>query len=541
MENNDVKNNGKINGNGQKRRPPSQNGGGPQGVSSRNISRGGSGQASRQGAEKPGNQGSRGSGGRQVQGGQSRSTQPKRQQNGAQRRSGQNRGGGNTAKNSRDSMQDRQGQAPRQNQSRRPNTQGRVPQKKEERKGASQTAREQQPVKNQAQNTKNSSAQQKKRRRPDEYKRDGEPIIRRNDYGDGFYTDEVELKRRRQTIQERDDRQEELQKEPMSRRTRKMINIAICGVIVAVVLITGVVLSLTVLFKTEKITVEGSTHYTEQQIAQASGLTLGENLFLSDKQAGGERVEQKFPYVEKAEVSIKIPDTIVIRITEARPAYLLAQGNDFVVISTQGRVLEHASKNTFGAPIIKGCEITKAKVGETARIKDKKMLSILNTITKSLQKNKFEGIEEIDVTDAADISLNYANRIKIILGTPDDVDYKIRTAMTIISQKLAQTDMGVLDVSSCNSGKKASYYNPDSSLYPTEPVTEPATQPQTEPVTEPTEPDYGGGVVSGGDYGDPVQDSWTDSSSDGTNYGVDTDGDGVPDDFDGDGIPDYLG
>ena len=327
----------------------------------------------------------------------------------------------------------------------------------------------------------------------------------------------------------------------MSRRTRKMINIAICGAIVAVVLITGVVLSLTVLFKTEKITVEGSTHYTEQQIAQASGLTLGENLFLSDKQAGGERVEQKFPYVEKAEVSIKIPDTIVITITEAKPAYLLAQGDDFVVISTQGRVLEHASKNTFDAPIIKGCEITKTKVGETAQIKDKKMLSILNTITKSLQKNKFEGIEEIDVTDVAEISFNYSNRIKIILGTPDDVDYKIRTAMTIISQKLAQTDMGVLDVSSCNSGKKASYYNADSSLYPTEPVTEPATQPQTEPVTEPTEPYYGGDDVSAGDYGDAGQDSLADSSSDDTNNGVDTDGDGVPDDFDGDGIPDYLG
>lgn len=534
MENNDVKNNGKINGNGQKRRPPSQNGGGPQGASSRNIGRGGSGQANSQGTGKPGNQGSRKSGGHHSQGGkggQSRGTQPKRQQNGVQRHSGQKRGG-NAAKNSRDGVQNRQGQAPRQNQNRQPNTQSRAPQKKEERKGASQTPHEQQPVKNQAQNTKNGSAQQKKRRRPVEYKRDGEPIIRRNDYGDGFYTDEVELKRRRQTIQERDDRQEEeLQKEPMSRRTRKMINIAICGVIVAVVLITGVVLSLTVLFKTEKITVEGSTHYTEQQIAQASGLTLGENLFLSNKQAGGERVEQKFPYVEKAEVSIKIPDTIVIRITEAKPAYLLAQGDDFVVISTQGRVLEHASKNTFGAPIIKGCEITKAKVGETARIKDKKMLSILNTITKSLQKNKFEGIEEIDVTDAADISLNYANRIKIILGTPDDVDYKIRTAMTIISQKLAQTDMGVLDVSSCNSGKKASYYNPDSSLYPTEPVTEPATQPQTEPVTEPTEPDYG----------DAGQNSLADSSSDDTNYGADTDGDGTPDDFDGDGIPDYLG
>lgn len=113
---------------------------------------------------------------------------------------------------------------------------------------------------------KKNTAPKGKQRRPGGYGRSEEPIIRRDDYGDGFYTDEVELKRRRQVKEERDARQEEeLQKEPMSRRTRKMINIAVCGVIVAVVLITGVVLSLTVLFKTEKIAVEGSTHYTEQQ------------------------------------------------------------------------------------------------------------------------------------------------------------------------------------------------------------------------------------------------------------------------------------
>lgn len=522
MENNDVKNNGKPNGSGQKRRPPSQNGGRPKSASSKSAGRTGSGQANRQGSGKAGNQG-----------GQNRGAQTGRaKQNGSQRQGGQGRGA-NTAKSPRG----RQGQAPRQNQGSRPDTGARPPQKKEGQ--VSGFERERQPVKSQAQNTKKNSAPQNKRKRPGGYKRAQEPIIRRDDYGDGFYTDEVELKRRRQMKEERGERyEEELQKEPMSRRTRKMINIAICGAIVAVVLITGVVLSLTVLFKTEKIAVEGSAHYTEQQVAEASGLVLGENLFLSDKQSGGQRVEQTLPYVEKAEVSIKIPDTIVITITEAKPAYLIAQGDNFVVISTQGRVLEHASKNTFDAPIIKGCEITKTKVGQTAQIKDKKILSILNTISQSLQKNKFEGIKEIDVTDAAEISLNYSNRIKIILGTPDDVDYKIRTAMTIIAQKLAQTDMGVLDVSSCNSGKKASYYNADGSLYPTEPVTEPATQPATEPATEPASDS---GDTSGGDYGGGGQDSsWDDPGPDDT-YGADTDGDGIADDFDGDGIPDYLG
>lgn len=467
MENKDVKNNGRNENNGQRRRPPSQNGGRPQSVSSRSGSR--PGQSKGQGKTPVGKDKGRPQGqtGRPAQTG----TRP----------AGKN--------------QNRpQGQQSRQ----RGNTQ----------QEPSRSQPQKRPV-----NRSNAPA---KRKPPQQSKKREEPIIRGDEYGDGFYTDEVELKRRRKRKEDqllKAQQEIELKKEPMSRRTRKAINVAICAAIIAVVLITGVVLSLTVLFKSEKIEVEGATRYTQQQVVDASGLTLGENLFLSDKKTGGERIEEKLPYVEKAEVSIKIPDTIVVTITEAKPAYLIAQGKEFVVISTQGRVLERVSKNTYDAPVIKGCEITETKVGKTAQIKNKQVLSILNTITKALQKNKFGGVKEIDVTDTANITLNYSDRIKIILGTPDDVDYKIRTAQTIIAEKLAKTDMGVLDVSNCNSGKKASYYNPDSSLYPTEAPTQAPTEPQTEPGTE---PDYGDGggtqdwgdgdTGDGGDY-DPAQDA----------------------------------
>lgn len=39
-------------------------------------------------------------------------------------------------------------------------------------------------------------------------------------------------------------------------------------------------------FRTEEFTVEGAEHYSAQDIIDASGMTLGENLFLSDKKQG---------------------------------------------------------------------------------------------------------------------------------------------------------------------------------------------------------------------------------------------------------------
>ena len=324
-----------------------------------------------------------------------------------------------------------------------------------------------------------------------------EPIVRRDDYGDGFYTDEVAMKQNAAMQAEEEARiQEELSREPFSRKTRKVINFAVCGAILLVILIVGVVLSLTVFFKSEQFEVEGSAHYSNQEIIDASGLTLGENLFLSDKKAGEEKIKQTLPYVEEAKIDIRIPDTMVIHITEAQPAYVIAEGEEFVVISSEGRVLERISKNTYDAPVIEGCTLEKAEVGNTAQVKNKNIMPILNEITKALQKNEFNGIREIDVSNTANIKLNYADRIQIVLGMPEDIDYKIRTAQTIIDQKLAQTDMGVLDVSACNGSKKASYYNPDNTLYATEPSTEPTTA-ATEPVTDSAWQDGGDGYTDG--------------------------------------------
>lgn len=351
-----------------------------------------------------------------------------------------------------------------------------------------------------------------------------EPIIRRDDYGDGFYTDEVAMKRNAAMQAEEEARiQEELSREPFSRKTRKAINIAVCGAILLVILITGIVLSLTVFFKSEQIEVEGSAHYSNQEIIDASGLTLGENLFLSDKKTGEEKIKQALPYVEEAKIDIRIPDTMVIHITEAQPAYVIAQGKEFVVISSEGRVLERISKNTYDAPVIKGCTLEKAEVGNAAQVKNKNIMPILNEVTEVLQKNEFNGIREIDVSSTANITLNYADRIQIVLGMPEDIDYKIRTAQTIINQKLAQTDMGVLDVSACNGSKKASYYNPDNTLYATKPATEPATA-ATEPVTDYTWQDSGDGYTDsysaeGYDYDDGYSDEgyyYDDGYTDGT-------------------------
>ena len=73
----------------------------------------------------------------------------------------------------------------------------------------------------------------------------------------------------------------------------------------------------------------------------------------------------------------------------------------------------------------------------------------------------------LNVTNTANIELVYDNRIAVIIGLPEDIDYKIRTAMAIITEKLDPNKTGAiygtLDVSSCST-TKTSRFNPNETI-----------------------------------------------------------------------------
>ena len=97
----------------------------------------------------------------------------------------------------------------------------------------------------------------------------------------------------------------------------------------------------------------------------------------------------------------------------------------------------------------------------------------------------------IDISNSANIELNYDNRITIILGLPEDVGYKLRTAKAIITQELAATDKGTLDVSLSNSDRHSSYFTP---IY-----SDTVSAPKQTESSQASESETGSKIVSSGD------------------------------------------
>lgn len=321
-----------------------------------------------------------------------------------------------------------------------------------------------------------------------------------DDYKDEFFVDESKEKKAKYERKKRE--KQKKQKPPISPKRRRIKHIITYCLIFAAVLTIGIILSLTVLFKTEKITVEGNSLYEESKIVELSGVHLEQNIFLAKFASTPDKIINALPYIEEASVNFKIPDTITITVKNAEAAYVIISNNQYYKVSAKGRILEASDQNIENLPILLCPDMKETEVGKYVEFADEKVNKILLEINQCIAANDFEGINFIDVNDTANISMIYDSRIKIIIGLPEDIAYKLKTAMSIITEKLDQNGAvetsGTLDVSKCNSTKKSYFRDGDISL----PVSIPG---ETQPAT--TEPSTTQAATDG--YSDGYSDDYT--------------------------------
>lgn len=340
-----------------------------------------------------------------------------------------------------------------------------------------------------------------------------------DDYND-FYVDEVGEKEER-LEEEKEEKLHEhpsapSRKKPISPFRRKLRRILSFAAIITVVIVIGVILSLTVLFKTRGYEVIGNTLYNESDIIEVCDIGEGTNIFMAPKQPAADRIKASFPYFEDVKVGFKIPDSIKIEVTEAVEGYLVKiADNEYLVISTKGRILNRvADKSKYDLPIFIGPKLVSGDIGDYVEYEDEKVVDMIENITQVFADNGYQGITEVDATNTAAITFTYQGRIKVKLGIPEDISYKIRTAMTIITTKIDVVPdsqiRGTLDVSRCNDTKR-SYFDEDKSIDVN------ATEDPSAPAKQPTEAEggYEGGYVDDGDYsGDDGSDTGDDGGSD---------------------------
>ena len=130
-------------------------------------------------------------------------------------------------------------------------------------------------------------------------------------------------------------------------KRRRMMRRLMAFVTLLAVIAAGVYLTMTMLFKigTIQVQTEDGTvvqeagGYSSSEIIQALGVAPEENIFSFDPGEKEAALERQFPLLESIRVVRDYPNTVVVQVTEAVPAYAMQTQSGWLTLSDQFKIL----------------------------------------------------------------------------------------------------------------------------------------------------------------------------------------------------------
>ena len=202
-------------------------------------------------------------------------------------------------------------------------------------------------------------------------------------------------------------------------------------------------------FRVKTVNIEGNVVLSDEEILSMTGLQYGDHLMsgvsgnifdiLSLNYGKTEQaIMEKNPYVESITITVKIPSTVEIRVTERQKIAYIKTADGYLAIDRDGIVLELSSAANASdvRPVICGMQIDGAKLGEKLTIKNingfKKAIIILGAILNADNAsvggsyNMFENTSEVRILPSGFIFLTIyspsGNMVQIKLNNMDSID-----------------------------------------------------------------------------------------------------------------------
>ena len=264
------------------------------------------------------------------------------------------------------------------------------------------------------------------------------------------------------------------------KRRRMMRRLAALATLVAVIA-AGVYLTVTMLFKIGTIQVQTADGtvvqqaggYSSTEILQALGVQTEENIFSFDPAEKEAALERQFPLLESIRVVRNYPNTVVVQVTEAVPTYAMQTEKGWLTLSDQFKILACDAAQPEGLKTLYGGAVSTTTPGEQLSFTaestagsdasaasdaasapeetDKKMEALATLQAKLEEYGMLDDVTRIEFADTAQMAFLYQDRISVLLGTLNDLDYKLDRARYVLTNAdgkgVSATDTGGLDFS----------------------------------------------------------------------------------------------
>jgi cell division protein FtsQ len=200
-------------------------------------------------------------------------------------------------------------------------------------------------------------------------------------------------------------------------RTAAAIGVLVLAGLVALVAASG-------LFAARSIAVEGAAHESAAAVRAAAGVHGAPSMLRLDTGAVARRVE-RLPWVADASVSIRWPNTLVIRITEWEPvAYTPARGGEFALLASNGRVLDDVKVRPSAYLKVVGVA-SLPPAGST--IAGGSAVDLVDRLPQRLRRQ----VVGLDLADGG-VALRVGGNLPVRFGDATDVAAKAQAALAVL-------------------------------------------------------------------------------------------------------------
>lgn len=170
-------------------------------------------------------------------------------------------------------------------------------------------------------------------------------------------------------------------------------------------------------FDVKRVTVTGSTYYTEDEVIALSGWKKGGNIFFGSGIGEMEDNLLKDPYFKEVHIGRSLPDTLEIEITERTQTAAFVYGDRYVVIDDEGIVLRK-SEVMPELTLLTGLTISRMDPGKAVEAEEAENLKTTLEMLRAMENGDifFKQIDVSKVTIRAHI-YDYL----IVSGTPKEI------------------------------------------------------------------------------------------------------------------------
>jgi len=209
-------------------------------------------------------------------------------------------------------------------------------------------------------------------------------------------------------------------------------------------------------FRVDRVEVTGSSRYTAAEVVAASGVEIGENLFLVSRPKTANAIMKALPYVENVVPVHRLPDAIELRVTETSAVAVIEADGGWWLINESCKLLERGEGTPpADLPRVLGLEplsptlASRLAVDQTGGTEQMKLDGLKGLLKALKARGMAEGASEfIDLSSGSAIYFGYGEELTVVVPMSGDFDRRALSLQRTLETLEAQGEraMGTLDL-----------------------------------------------------------------------------------------------